>query len=62
MNRLCSAAVVATVVAVLRADARACDPVGDFPHTVDPSMQAADQTPPNLPALPAPTVGSRWSP
>jgi MYXO-CTERM domain-containing protein len=56
MNRLCSAAVVATVVVVLRADARACDPVGDFPHTVDPSMQAADQTPPSLPAIPAPTV------
>ena len=56
MNRLCSLAVVATVVCALRVDARACDPVGTFPHTVDMSMQAADQTPPTLPAIPAPIV------
>jgi hypothetical protein len=56
MNRLRSAAVVATALVMLRADARACDPVGDFPHTLDPSMQAADQTPPTLPAVPAPTI------
>jgi hypothetical protein len=56
MNRLCSAAVVATVVVAWRADARACDPVGDFPHTVDPVMQATDQTPPTLPAIPEPTI------
>lgn len=56
MNRFCSLAVVATAVAVLPADARACDPVGDFPHTVDPSMQTTDQTPPTLPAIPAPAI------
>jgi hypothetical protein len=56
MNRLCSLAVVATAVSALRVDARACEPVGTFPHTVDMSMQAADQTPPTLPAIPAPIV------
>lgn len=56
MNRLCSLAVVATVVGALRVDARACDAVGTYPHTVDTSMQATDQTPPTLPAIPAPTI------
>ncbi len=54
MNRLCSLVVVASVVAALRVDARACSPVPTFPHTVDPSMQATDQTPPTLPAIPPP--------
>jgi hypothetical protein len=45
--------VVVTIVAALRADARACDPIGTCPHMLDPSMQATDHTPPTLPAIPA---------
>jgi len=56
MNRLVSLLAGAAVVAALRADARACDPVGQIPHTVDASMQAADQTPPTLPAIPPPII------
>jgi hypothetical protein len=46
--------VVATVVAALPVDARACDPIGNLPHIVDMSMQATDHTPPTLAAIPAP--------
>ena len=46
----------AAFVAALEADARACDQVGQIPHTVDPSMQAIDHTPPTLPAIPAPQI------
>jgi hypothetical protein len=53
MNRSCSLIVVVTIVAALRADARACDPIGNLPHILDPSMQATDHTPPPLPAIPA---------
>ncbi len=53
MNRSCSLIVVVTIVAALRADARACDPIGNLPHILDPSMQATDHTPPTLPAIPA---------
>ena len=55
MNRLLSLVIVATVVTALRADARACSPVPIDEHEVDPSMQATDQTPPTLPAIPPPT-------
>ena len=54
MNRSCSLVVVAIVVGALRVDSRACSPIGTFPHIVDTSMQATDQTPPTLPAIPAP--------
>jgi len=56
MNRLVSLLAGAAVVVALRADARACDPVAYLPHTVDSSLQASDQTPPTLPAIPAPVV------
>jgi MYXO-CTERM domain-containing protein len=59
MNRLFRpllGAVVATAVAAPWSAARACDPVGQFNHTVDPSMQPADQTPPTLPAVPRPLL------
>jgi hypothetical protein len=56
MNRLLPLVAGVSVVAALRADARACEPVGQFNHTVDPSMQATDQTPPTLPAIPAPVI------
>jgi hypothetical protein len=46
----------AAVVAGFEADARACDQIGDIPHTVDPSMQAIDHTLPILPAIPAPQI------
>lgn len=36
----------------VRAPARACEPIGQTAHTVIASMQATDQTPPVLPALP----------
>jgi hypothetical protein len=47
-------AIVAMVVVVPRGDARACELIADREHTVDPTMQATDQTPPTLPAIPAP--------
>jgi hypothetical protein len=52
VTRFFALLVVATVVAVVPADARACDEVPSVPHTVDPSMQATDTTPPTLPAIP----------
>ncbi len=55
MNRLCWLAVVAIVVAALRVEARACEPIPDHAHTIDTSMQATDRTPPTLPVIPAPT-------
>jgi MYXO-CTERM domain-containing protein len=54
MNRWVSLSVTAAVVVILRADARACDPAVEAPHAVDTSMQATDQTPPTLPAIPTP--------
>jgi hypothetical protein len=56
MNRLLSVVAGVSVVVGLRVDARACEPVGEFTHTIDPSMQASDQTPPALPAIPAPVI------
>ena len=56
MNRLSWSLVIAAVVAAPGRDARACDPIGDVVHTVVPSMQATDQTPPTLPVIPAPTI------
>jgi hypothetical protein len=60
MNRLSSWPAVAVAAAIgtlasLR-PARACDPVGLTPHTVTPALQASDQTPPTLPALPSAIV------
>ena len=54
MNRVVSLFAGAAVVIALHADARACDPAFNEPHTIDASMQAADQTPPTLPAIPPP--------
>ena len=51
---LVGVAIVAMVVVVPRGDARACELIADREHTVDPTMQATDQTPPTLPAIPAP--------
>src|ERR1043165_4960486 len=59
MNRLISRLVVAVVAVVVTApgrDARACEPIGDVIHTVVPSMQATDQTPPTLPVIPTPLI------
>ena len=54
MNRLIPPLLAGVVVvAAPWSDARACDPIGQFNHTIDPSMQPADQTPPTLPALPS---------
>jgi len=56
MNRACSLLVVVTIVGALRAEARACDPIGNLPHIVDTSMQATDHTPPTLAAIPTPVT------
>jgi len=56
MNRVFLLAVVAIVVAALRRDARACDPVTPWTHMLDTTMQATDHTPPTLPATPAPQI------
>jgi len=59
MNRLSWLLVVGAVAVVVAApgrDARACDPIGQVIHTVVPSMQATDQTPPTLPVIPAPLI------
>ena len=48
--------VVVAAVAGLAPDARACSPLGYPSHVVIPSMQATDQTPPTLPAIPPPEI------
>ena len=56
MNRLVSLVVGAAVLIAWRSGARACDAAYNEPHTVDTSMQATDQTPPTLPAIPTPQL------
>lgn len=51
-KRTLSALAIAAFVALLRTDARACDVVASNPHTIDPSMQAIDHTPPTFPGPP----------
>jgi hypothetical protein len=54
MGRLQSILIAAAPLAslVVPGPARACEPIGEIAHTVIASMQATDQTPPTLPALP----------
>jgi MYXO-CTERM domain-containing protein len=52
MNRLFYLPIIAATAAAMTRDARACEPLGYITHTVDPSMQATDQMPPTLPAIP----------
>ena len=54
MRRLQSILIAAAPLAwlVFPGPARACKPAGQSAHTVISSMQATDQTPPTLPALP----------
>src|SRR5262245_2192025 len=58
MNRLIvfSAMAAGVYAACLPADARACDLAVNSAHVVDPSLQASDQTPPTLPAIPSPHI------
>jgi len=49
-------AVVLISAFVVPTRSRACKPIPQVEHVLDPSMQATDQTPPNLPALPPPTI------
>jgi hypothetical protein len=56
MHRLSFVLVAAAVVAAPRTDARACMPLGGAAHVVIASMQATDQVPPALPAIPPPDI------
>jgi uncharacterized protein (TIGR03382 family) len=50
------ATAAAVFMAAFPVDARACSLIGSQTHTIDPAMQATDQVPPTLPALPAARV------
>jgi hypothetical protein len=56
MNRLFALPAGVGLVAAFTADAHACDPLGETAHTIVAAMQATDQTPPNLPAIPPPVI------
>ena len=52
MNYLITLLVVAAGAVAMTTEARACSIAAPTQHVVDPSMQATDQTPPMLPAIP----------
>jgi hypothetical protein len=58
MNRLALLLSLAVAIGSLSSPrrARACKPLGHTTHVINPAMQAMDQTPPTLPAIPPPEL------